>query len=40
MPAGAAESVEHLGPDLSVATLVFVEHVGTDLEKEADAHGS
>ena len=40
MPAGAAESVEHLGPDLGVATLVFVEHVGTDLEKEADAHGS
>jgi hypothetical protein len=37
-PAGAAKGVEHLGPDSSVATFVFVEQVGADLEEEADAH--
>lgn len=35
-PAGAAEGVEHVGPDFAVAEFVFVEAIGLDLEGETD----
>ncbi|GAA3857859.1 hypothetical protein GCM10022227_14040 [Streptomyces sedi] len=41
MPAGGAERLAHLGPDVGVAAPVLLDAVGADLEQEADAlHGA